>query len=189
MVTRPPVRRARSALDGGRSHANGIHLLVAAVAVADPGRAHQRVSARLRGQRLAARRQSHPAGRFRRTRELRVRSVRPVVLGSPRGSRSSSSWRRCSAAGPSGILLALVLRVRFPGRSVFRVLLLLPWIVPIVVTSTSWAFLLGTSDGRFPRCSGHSGSATTCCSSAIRCWRRSRSACSRSGSASRSRCS
>jgi len=49
-----------------------------------------------------------------------------------------------------GMVLAVVLKVRFPGRSFFRVILLLPWIVPIVVTSMSWAFLLGTSDGAVP---------------------------------------
>jgi multiple sugar transport system permease protein len=49
-----------------------------------------------------------------------------------------------------GTVLAMVLRIKFPGRSVFRVLLLLPWIVPIVATSTSWAFLLGTSSGALP---------------------------------------
>jgi multiple sugar transport system permease protein len=49
-----------------------------------------------------------------------------------------------------GVLLAVVLRIRFPGRSVFRVILLLPWIAPIVVTSMSWALLLGTSSGAVP---------------------------------------
>jgi multiple sugar transport system permease protein len=49
-----------------------------------------------------------------------------------------------------GVLLAVVLRIKFPGRSFFRVILLVPWIAPIVVTSMSWAFLLGTSNGAVP---------------------------------------
>ncbi|WP_246143715.1 carbohydrate ABC transporter permease [Actinacidiphila oryziradicis] len=49
-----------------------------------------------------------------------------------------------------GVVLAVVLQIRFPGRAVFRVLLLLPWIAPVVVTSMSWALLLGTSNGAVP---------------------------------------
>jgi multiple sugar transport system permease protein len=49
-----------------------------------------------------------------------------------------------------GILLAVVLRIDFPGRAFFRVILLVPWIAPIVVTSMSWAFLVGTSNGLVP---------------------------------------
>jgi multiple sugar transport system permease protein len=50
-----------------------------------------------------------------------------------------------------GLALALVLSTPFPGRSVFRVLLLLPWVVPIVVTATSWLFLIGTQSSPLPR--------------------------------------
>ena len=50
-----------------------------------------------------------------------------------------------------GLALALVLRIDFPGRSVFRVLLLLPWVVPVVVTATSWLFLIGTQSSPLPR--------------------------------------
>jgi multiple sugar transport system permease protein len=50
-----------------------------------------------------------------------------------------------------GLGLALVLRVEFPGRSVLRVLLLLPWVVPVVVTATSWLFLVGTTSSPLPR--------------------------------------
>ncbi|AXK44202.1 carbohydrate ABC transporter permease [Brachybacterium saurashtrense] len=49
-----------------------------------------------------------------------------------------------------GLALALLLRLRTPGRSVFRVLLLLPWVVPVVVSSTSWNFLVGTPDSLAP---------------------------------------
>lgn len=44
-----------------------------------------------------------------------------------------------------GALLALTLKAGVPGRSWFRVLLLLPWISPQVVSITSWSFLVGTS--------------------------------------------
>jgi multiple sugar transport system permease protein len=49
-----------------------------------------------------------------------------------------------------GLGLALLLRLRTPGRNVFRVLLLLPWVVPVVVSSTSWNFLVGTPDSLAP---------------------------------------
>ena len=43
-----------------------------------------------------------------------------------------------------GGALALLLRAGVPGASFFRVLLLLPWICPQVVSITSWNFLVGT---------------------------------------------
>ncbi|QHY94213.1 Trehalose transport system permease protein SugA [Streptomyces sp. S4.7] len=49
-----------------------------------------------------------------------------------------------------GTALALVLRRSFPGRSVFRVLLLLPWVVPVVVSTTSWNFLVATPSSPVP---------------------------------------
>lgn len=49
-----------------------------------------------------------------------------------------------------GLGLAMLLRMRTPGRSVFRVLLLLPWVVPVVVSSTSWNFLVGTPNSLAP---------------------------------------
>ncbi|MFG2045402.1 carbohydrate ABC transporter permease [Dactylosporangium sp. NPDC048998] len=49
-----------------------------------------------------------------------------------------------------GYGLALLLRPKFPGRSLFRVLLLLPWIVPIVVTSMSWNWLTTGQDSLLP---------------------------------------
>jgi multiple sugar transport system permease protein len=50
-----------------------------------------------------------------------------------------------------GLALALLLRADFPGRGVFKVLLLLPWVVPVVVSSTSWNWLVATPQSPFPR--------------------------------------
>ncbi|WP_240930792.1 carbohydrate ABC transporter permease [Isoptericola sp. BMS4] len=49
-----------------------------------------------------------------------------------------------------GMGLALVLRRDFPGRSAFKVLLLLPWVVPVVVSTTSWNFLVATPSSPIP---------------------------------------
>src|SRR5258708_484980 len=49
-----------------------------------------------------------------------------------------------------GFGLALLLRTPFPGRNLFKVLLLLPWIVPIVVTAMSWNSLLAARDLLLP---------------------------------------
>ncbi|MEV7391331.1 sugar ABC transporter permease [Streptomyces sp. NPDC091215] len=49
-----------------------------------------------------------------------------------------------------GLALSLLLRSDVPGRSVFRVLLLLPWVVPVVVSATSWNWLVNTSDSPLP---------------------------------------
>ncbi|MDQ4502959.1 sugar ABC transporter permease [Sinomonas sp. ASV322] len=43
-----------------------------------------------------------------------------------------------------GLGLALLLRTRIPARGFFKVLLLLPWVVPIVVSSTSWNWLVAS---------------------------------------------
>ena len=50
-----------------------------------------------------------------------------------------------------GLGLALLLRTRIPGGGFFKVLLLLPWVVPIVVSSTSWNYLVATSDSPIPK--------------------------------------
>jgi multiple sugar transport system permease protein len=52
-----------------------------------------------------------------------------------------------------GLALALLLRADLPGRSVFKVLLLLPWVVPVVVTATSWNHLLSTPQSLIPQIS------------------------------------
>jgi multiple sugar transport system permease protein len=49
-----------------------------------------------------------------------------------------------------GYGLAMLLRPHFPGRALFRVLLLLPWVAPIVVTSMSWNWLTATQDSLLP---------------------------------------
>jgi multiple sugar transport system permease protein len=48
-----------------------------------------------------------------------------------------------------GLSLALLLR-SVPKQGLFKVLLLLPWVVPIVVTATSWNWLLATSTSPIP---------------------------------------
>jgi multiple sugar transport system permease protein len=49
-----------------------------------------------------------------------------------------------------GYGLALMLRPQFAGRSLFRVLLLLPWVVPVVVTAMSWNWLTTGQDALLP---------------------------------------
>ena len=49
-----------------------------------------------------------------------------------------------------GLGLALLLRAKVPGNTVFKVLLMLPWVVPIVVSSTAWNWLVATPDSLLP---------------------------------------
>ena len=49
-----------------------------------------------------------------------------------------------------GLALSLLLRTRIPGNTVFKVLLLLPWIVPVVVSATSWNWLVATPQSPVP---------------------------------------
>jgi multiple sugar transport system permease protein len=46
-----------------------------------------------------------------------------------------------------GLGLALLLEDPLPGRGLFRVLFLLPWVIPAVVSLTSWRWLVGTDAG------------------------------------------
>ncbi|MFB5190634.1 carbohydrate ABC transporter permease [Alicyclobacillus fastidiosus] len=46
-----------------------------------------------------------------------------------------------------GLPLALLLRGKVFGRGVFRILLLLPWIVPLVVSIVSWDWIVGDPSG------------------------------------------
>jgi len=48
----------------------------------------------------------------------------------------------------AGMGLALLLRNRIPGRGIFKVLLLLPCVVPIVVSSTAWNWRVATPQSR-----------------------------------------
>lgn len=49
-----------------------------------------------------------------------------------------------------GLGVALLLRTYIVGGSVFKVLLLLPWVVPVVVSATSWNWLVATPQSPFP---------------------------------------
>lgn len=49
-----------------------------------------------------------------------------------------------------GMGLALLLRTKIPGNAVFKVLLLLPWVVPIVVSAAAWNWLVATNDSPVP---------------------------------------
>lgn len=49
-----------------------------------------------------------------------------------------------------GLALALLLRTKIPGNTVFKVLLLLPWIVPVVVSATAWNWLVATPQSPIP---------------------------------------
>ncbi|MGG5174507.1 carbohydrate ABC transporter permease [Pseudarthrobacter sp. J1763] len=49
-----------------------------------------------------------------------------------------------------GMGLALLLRTKIPAGSTFKVLLLLPWVVPVVVSSTAWNWLVSTPTSPVP---------------------------------------
>jgi multiple sugar transport system permease protein len=49
-----------------------------------------------------------------------------------------------------GLALALLLSTRIPANDVFKVLLLLPWIVPVVVSAFSWNWLVATPQSPLP---------------------------------------
>jgi multiple sugar transport system permease protein len=49
-----------------------------------------------------------------------------------------------------GLALAILLKTKIPGRTLFRVLLLLPWVVPVVVSATAWNWLVATPQSPFP---------------------------------------
>jgi multiple sugar transport system permease protein len=49
-----------------------------------------------------------------------------------------------------GLALALFLRTRIPANGLFKVLLLLPWVVPVVVSATSWNWLVATPQSPLP---------------------------------------
>jgi multiple sugar transport system permease protein len=56
-----------------------------------------------------------------------------------------------------GLALALLLRTYIPAGGLFKVLLLLPWIVPVVVSATSWNWLVATPQSPFPIIAEHLG--------------------------------
>jgi multiple sugar transport system permease protein len=49
-----------------------------------------------------------------------------------------------------GLALSMLLRTRIPANGVFKVLLLLPWVVPVVVSATSWNWLVATPQSPLP---------------------------------------
>ncbi|BAS12444.1 probable ABC transporter permease protein y4oQ [Arthrobacter sp. Hiyo8] len=49
-----------------------------------------------------------------------------------------------------GLALSLLLRTHIPAGGLFKVLLLLPWIVPTVVSATSWNWLVATPQSPLP---------------------------------------
>lgn len=49
-----------------------------------------------------------------------------------------------------GLGFALLLRGKVPGGAAFKTLLLLPWVVPVVVSATSWNFLVATPQSVLP---------------------------------------
>ncbi|MBO0701896.1 MAG: sugar ABC transporter permease [Candidatus Dormibacteraeota bacterium] len=49
-----------------------------------------------------------------------------------------------------GLAVALLLRTRIPANDLFKVLLLLPWIVPVVVSAFSWNWLVATPQSPLP---------------------------------------
>jgi multiple sugar transport system permease protein len=50
-----------------------------------------------------------------------------------------------------GLSLALLMRQRVHASGFFKTLLLLPWIVPVVVTATGWRWLIATPTSPVPR--------------------------------------
>ena len=50
-----------------------------------------------------------------------------------------------------GLGMAVLLRTNIPFRGLFKVLLLLPWVVPIVVSATSINYLVATESSPIPR--------------------------------------
>jgi multiple sugar transport system permease protein len=59
-----------------------------------------------------------------------------------------------------GLALALALQPRLPGGGIIKVLLLLPWVVPIVVSTTAWNWLVATPDSPLPALSRALGMGT-----------------------------
>jgi multiple sugar transport system permease protein len=57
----------------------------------------------------------------------------------------------------AGMGLALLLRTRIPGRGLFKVLLMLPWVVPIVVSATAWNWLVSTPTSPVPAIAANLG--------------------------------
>jgi ABC-type sugar transport system permease subunit len=65
--------------------------------------------------------------------------------------RFSAIFALCNIAGCYllGLVLALLLQMDMPGRGAFRVLLLLPWIVPSLVSIVSWRWMVNDERALF----------------------------------------
>jgi ABC-type sugar transport system permease subunit len=63
--------------------------------------------------------------------------------------RFSALFAACSVAGSylMGLGLALLLSQEIPGRAFFRVALLLPWVIPSIVSIASWRWLIADQNG------------------------------------------
>jgi multiple sugar transport system permease protein len=59
-----------------------------------------------------------------------------------------------------GLGLALLIKRRIYARGLFKTLLLLPWIVPVVVSATAWNWLVATPGSPIPALVGHLGLGT-----------------------------
>ncbi|MDF3043033.1 MAG: binding-protein-dependent transport system inner rane component [Thermomicrobiales bacterium] len=61
----------------------------------------------------------------------------------------SALFAACSVAGSylMGLGLALLLNQEIPGRAFFRVALLLPWVIPSIVSVASWRWLIADQNG------------------------------------------
>jgi len=59
-----------------------------------------------------------------------------------------------------GLGLAILLRQRVHGKNLFKALLLLPWVVPVVVSATSWQWLVATPGAPIPVIAQHLGLGT-----------------------------
>lgn len=84
------------------------------------------------------------------------------VLSSPRFWHSARFTLLFTVVGVFGswlvgMSLALLLRTRIPGGTVFKVLLMLPWVVPIVVSATAWNWLVGTPTSPIPTLAANLG--------------------------------
>ena len=69
-----------------------------------------------------------------------------------RSARFTVIFSLCGVFGSwmIGFALALMLKPDFAGKNLFKILLLLPWIVPIVVSSMSWNWLTATPGSLLP---------------------------------------
>ena len=49
-----------------------------------------------------------------------------------------------------GFAIALMLRTRIPGANTFKVLLLMPWVIPVVSSAMAWNWLIATPSSPLP---------------------------------------